>query len=359
MSNKIITYFEPFEGRNENSSRDVAFSLDIAKESDVVFLPVSWDVAETQVKMILDSDPRFVFMLGEKNGLQKPEIELFAHNIMSGTDNYGIFKEDEKIGKRFPKELKTNINVDSIDYVNKSEDAGRYLCNYAYYSALKNNSTAKIIFIHVPVFQDKNPQIKEDSIKIVNRIVQDILENDDHFLIKLNDKTYKITEENVEDLYPDIEAQHGFPHIILSTKETSDGCILRARADGYVKVFEKKLENNEDPNEVFKGLYFAAAYYVDEQRHIGLGCGEFEVIKTFNKDEYYLLRGNIRRYVRAFICQADYKDELSFYKSLDVTFKSLFEKANDDKEKVELLNSMNYVVRLGMVNSFEILKSII
>jgi pyroglutamyl-peptidase len=87
-----------------------------------------------------------------------------------------------------PKELLTDINVDDVWQrwraalsdadVRISEDAGRYLCDYIYYSTLaqlfRKGEERRVVFLHVPV-ESNDAAVKagvEITIELIRALVQ-------------------------------------------------------------------------------------------------------------------------------------------------------------------------------------------
>ena len=143
--NIVITYFEPFGGRDTNTSKEVA---SLFLEYTLVELPVNWEEVGDVLLNKIPKDTEYVFMLGEAGSYQDVSIELVARNIANGVDNKKVEKENEVIGG-------TNL-VTPIIFNQKelpatySFNAGKYLCNFSYYFSLKNIKGTKVVFIHLP-----------------------------------------------------------------------------------------------------------------------------------------------------------------------------------------------------------------
>ena len=93
--NIVITYFEPFGGRDTNTSKEVA---SLFLEYTLVELPVNWEEVVDVLLNIIPKDTEYVFMLGEAGSYQDVSIELVARNIANGVDNKKVEKENEVIG---------------------------------------------------------------------------------------------------------------------------------------------------------------------------------------------------------------------------------------------------------------------
>lgn len=104
----------------------------------------------------------------------------------------GELLKDTEEGKKewdgLPRELLTDVNVDDVwqrwraalldTDVRISEDAGRYLCDYIYYSSLahlyRNGKERKVVFLHIPVNSD-DASVKtgiEVTLELIRAIVQ-------------------------------------------------------------------------------------------------------------------------------------------------------------------------------------------
>lgn len=162
----IITYFEPFNQRCTNASKEVGESLDYESYE----LPVCWNLVENKIIDILKKSPDVLILLGEAGSYEKVTVETCAHNIAFGMDNMKIQKNNEIIDSLSDDILYTNVLFD--DSFNKSIDAGKYLCNYTYFMALKHNQNTKVVFVHIPYIIDSN---RESILKEVQRIINYVI----------------------------------------------------------------------------------------------------------------------------------------------------------------------------------------
>jgi pyroglutamyl-peptidase len=104
----------------------------------------------------------------------------------------GELLNDTEEGKKewdgLPQKLLTDVNIDDVWQrwraalldidVRISEDAGRYLCDYIYFSSLahlfKSGKERKVVFLHVPVNSD-DAAVKtgvEVTLELIRAIVQ-------------------------------------------------------------------------------------------------------------------------------------------------------------------------------------------
>ncbi len=156
-SGPLVSFFEPFAGRTENISGQVAKEL----ERDKVLLtplPVvfgeAFEVLEAQLKTL---KPSAVVMLGEALGSPRMRLERCAHNWMHSklADNKGQKMWNQSIDPQGQECLLTSAPLlkllsPGVDGVHISLSAGSYVCNQLYYQILQRYAeTMPCIFIHV------------------------------------------------------------------------------------------------------------------------------------------------------------------------------------------------------------------
>ena len=170
--NIIVTYFEPFGGRLFNASKATVDGLPL--DINRVGLPVSWNDINQRLDEILFDEPDYLFLLGEAGMIAEPRLELEAHNIAYGKDNYGVEKNDEKIVDSGLDTLNTTFVTDDIFMT--SYDAGKYLCNCSFYLSLTKAKETKVIFIHVPAFNEGDEENKNHCVEVVTRMITHLIE---------------------------------------------------------------------------------------------------------------------------------------------------------------------------------------
>lgn len=170
----LITAFEPFDGRTENTSQTVA--LEIAKNSvhwlgkkvrvETCILPVTYNLAaEVAIRCYerMNPPPDFVLSLGE-GGPSKVSIEMIIENMNSSTstDSTGKPANKLKIAEAGPAQVFTTIPVfqlykdkftsTEIEHIRLSEDAGGFVCNNTAYILGRYFERLMVPygFIHVP-----------------------------------------------------------------------------------------------------------------------------------------------------------------------------------------------------------------
>jgi len=192
----LITGFEPFGGYTENSSWEVArrvASCGIAGVEVVAEqLPVSFArVGEVLRSAIELHTPDLVIMLGQTTITDCVRLERVALNMMDSAmgDNDGVKPDEEPIYKGeesalftlLPiKWLRSAIGAKGIN-VKISNSAGLYVCNRAYYEALRmcKERAMQAIFVHLPLCEEQTShQTDKKSMTLgeMCRAVQTIIE---------------------------------------------------------------------------------------------------------------------------------------------------------------------------------------
>ena len=138
-----VTAFEPFGGFNTNSSFTAISQLD--DSIDKLILPVSYPEAYIYLKEHLkESD--LIILLGMAASRKTISLEERAKNILEFKipDNSGLILSNTTIDDTKDEYLYSQINIDKLinelnsDIVTKSNDAGTFICNYLYFSVLKD-----------------------------------------------------------------------------------------------------------------------------------------------------------------------------------------------------------------------------
>lgn len=156
----ILTYFEPFGKRTINVSDFLTSKLNYPRFK----LRVGFNEVKEDLAKVFKEKPDLLLLFGEAGSYEKITVEKCAHNLANGLDNYGVNKVDEKISEGLD-ELITPLDL-SHAHFHIGLNAGKYLCNYAYYLALSKGMNA--IFIHLP-YLDVIPADK--MLKEVNEII--------------------------------------------------------------------------------------------------------------------------------------------------------------------------------------------
>ena len=352
MRRSVITYFEPFGGRETNASKEVVLGMEVGYE--VIGLPVSWKKSLEIVNSFMKDKPRYVFLVGEAGKYNDVTVEVCARNICSGVDEDGDKRDNDKIAKNTPKELRTNFDIDKLDFV-KSDNAGKFLCNYVYYQCLLKAEITKVIFIHVPYLEELGSNRKDAVIRKVENIIYTILDNEDSFLLKLGDRTISINEDNAYGLFEKIRVEYCLPNIIIGVEEQEDGLyMMSGRADGYKGVW---YEYDDDLVKMRKSIYFKIIHF---QVDMSLDDREESSVfhhktRRYDINEYFGSEKLLRRYLNLFISRADYTDEFMFYKSLDRIYENLLKSVVDGEEENAINSAKEYISRLGYPKTKELL----
>jgi len=157
-------------------------------------LPVSFArVADTLQTKVEQHAPNLVIMLGQSAVADRIKLERVALNMMDSAmgDNDGVKPDEEPIDKSgaaalftsLPiKKLRSAIEAKGIN-VKISNSAGLYICNRAYYEALRlcKERAMQAIFIHLPLYEgqtlpqrDKKTMPLGDMCRAVQTIIEEI-----------------------------------------------------------------------------------------------------------------------------------------------------------------------------------------
>lgn len=195
----LVTGFEPFGDYSENSSWEVArrvascgiAGVEVAAEQ----LPVSFARVGKALRCAVELHfPDLLIMLGQSAVADRIKLERVALNMMDSrkADNDGYIADEEPIyeGKESAlftllpiKRLRSAIEANGIN-VKISNSAGLYVCNRAYYEALrmcKERRTMQAIFVHLPLCEgqtsprrDKKTMPLGDMCRAVQTIIEEI-----------------------------------------------------------------------------------------------------------------------------------------------------------------------------------------
>lgn len=190
----LLTGFEPFGGSDVNSSWEVAVRVGQQPPEGVNIevrqLPVSFVRAGEAVRKILnEARPDVLVMLGQRGTGQSIDIERIAVNMMDSVkpDNDGDCPQEQQIAADGEAAYFSNLPVKVLrDAVLQkgiparvSNSAGLYVCNIAYYIALKEIYEKKLltraVFVHLPKINHKFPvELLTESVKT---IIETIIDN--------------------------------------------------------------------------------------------------------------------------------------------------------------------------------------
>ena len=157
MKTILITGFEPFGGRKINASWEIVKRLPdeiCGFKVHKLLVPVEFGIgASVILDKVRELRPAFLFMHGEAGGRTKVTPETKAVNIR---------KDAGKVLQDGPDEIMSRVPVKEIvssmtDFpIEASTDAGTYVCNDVFYSALYElaESDTVVSFTHVPYIED-------------------------------------------------------------------------------------------------------------------------------------------------------------------------------------------------------------
>jgi len=178
----LVTFFEAFDGRRENSTGLTvkAYQKAHGQNSNLHFLelPVtfksSWQKLENHLKQ---NKYDFIIALGEAANSQQVQIERVALNWMDARipDNEGFQPKEQKIDPNKNEAYFSSLPVkDIVDCLNgndipckESLTAGAYVCNFLMFQLLNwaEKNSVKAGFIHLPLC-DTQVQKEEFSLPV-------------------------------------------------------------------------------------------------------------------------------------------------------------------------------------------------
>lgn len=168
----LITAFEPF-GLSEMNASERILSAVIADEHAFAngILPVRWASIRNVIdRLILETCPEFIIMLGEAGPDEQIQLEQLAHNEddFQIPDNDGLTITRSTISTTGKDIYSCRVNLDDIvnvvptaaefSPVSVSLNAGKFLCNHAYYYVLDTYPGIPCLFIHVPAWRPNSPE---------------------------------------------------------------------------------------------------------------------------------------------------------------------------------------------------------
>lgn len=175
----LFTAFVPFGNISINSSEITLNKLSMPNIYKLL-LPVTIDESFKVLDDFLkEHSVDLIIMLGMAAKRKTITIEERAINLLDFNipDNNGVTINNEKIIKEENDFLYSSLNIEKIVNnlnnknfnVEKSSDAGKYICNYIYFMTLHKYTDILSMFIHIPLFND---EINEDiTLNALNEII--------------------------------------------------------------------------------------------------------------------------------------------------------------------------------------------
>jgi pyroglutamyl-peptidase len=167
MSEKtlLLTGFGAFPGVVVNPTERIATALQGWRTPgwhvQVAVLPVAWQRARADVAALVAArDPALIVHLGVAGEAQTLRLEARAVNVLQFRvpDVDGLQPQDGAVVPDAPAEHATDLDVDALVAqllqqgvaVERSTDAGLYVCNATYFSSLHAFGGHRVLFVHVP-----------------------------------------------------------------------------------------------------------------------------------------------------------------------------------------------------------------
>ncbi|MCA8938772.1 MAG: hypothetical protein KDB07_03125 [Planctomycetes bacterium] len=179
----LLTGFEPFAKVRRNPSWEGLAAIPVLPEGvERLCLPVDWRAADDAIRNALDEfKPDAVISFGVHSGGESggrgyqtfyPETQAFNVDAASIADNGGDLRKGVLIDPDLPHtHARQGNGIAELDAALRaagheseiSQDAGRYLCNHAYYRVLEARDSGEspikmAAFVHVPPNRDMHPQ---------------------------------------------------------------------------------------------------------------------------------------------------------------------------------------------------------
>jgi pyroglutamyl-peptidase len=183
----LLTAFGPFGGRPENASALVLRALRKSMpDLRGRILPVDAVIAPARLRHALRVlRPDALVMLGEAAGSKTIRLETTAWNRLDFPipDIAGRKPADRAISRSGPQRLDSTLPLPEIHSgldrtgheVIFSDDAGRYLCNQLFYTALeslrRDGVSIPAGFIHLPLAKDYATERATDAIAAALRVL--------------------------------------------------------------------------------------------------------------------------------------------------------------------------------------------
>jgi|GEM_PF-935490 len=201
----LVIGFDPFAGRKANAAGDIADAFDGQEFNGVeirsVLIPVEWGKPETTIRGAIEEIQEegrqlvAILGLGECRG-RGIRVEEKAHNQRKEVADEANNRPGAEVGTQViiggPPEYSSPIARDvrqalkdaRIEF-ERSEDAGRFLCEEAFYAGMHLTSKqAKVAgpvgFVHIPryptAYQDKSNHDNRKHLRRTKKSVQKVLE---------------------------------------------------------------------------------------------------------------------------------------------------------------------------------------
>lgn len=166
MRSVLITGFGPFPGMPRNPTAALALNLAALRlpaldglRREALILPTEWRAIDLLRARLAAAPPDAVLMLGVAGRRRLFNVEVRAVNAARGLDA-ARHRPHAVITPGGPGERHSTVSAPRLVHALRSSglaacpsrDAGRYLCNGAYYAALEalEGRAVPLVFVHVP-----------------------------------------------------------------------------------------------------------------------------------------------------------------------------------------------------------------
>ncbi|MDR7374806.1 pyroglutamyl-peptidase [Kocuria rhizophila] len=165
----LVTGFEPFGGETENASGIAVQRLGDGPAPDGVhlamaILPVTWSGAGPALLRAVEThQPDAIIAVGEAGGRAVVTPERWARNLGHGRipDNDGVVRDAAPLAPG-PERLESRLDPSALSRAIQdtgvpaevSDDAGAFLCNAVFWTAL-HRTDLPATFIHVPAVRSE------------------------------------------------------------------------------------------------------------------------------------------------------------------------------------------------------------
>lgn len=167
MPRVAVTGFRAFPGVPHNPSQRLVEGLEAARgllpeDSDCHLIDVAYSAVSPALESILQDPPAALVLTGFSARATGLRLESRAHDFCSSSheDAFGFVPPSAGAIRKYQAQLRADLHAiaaglrqDGIDCA-VSTDAGAYICNHSYYTALKRIAADDLptlaVFVHIP-----------------------------------------------------------------------------------------------------------------------------------------------------------------------------------------------------------------
>lgn len=161
MSGALLTGFGPFPGAPVNPTASIIAKAAASDRARTLILSTRYDAVPGALEAAACEKPDVVVMTGLAVAADRVRIELLARNQSppGRPDSSGKVWTDGVIERGGPDTRETTADLPALFMALQeagveseiSRDAGGYVCNFAYFHALRRFEAARIVFVHLPL----------------------------------------------------------------------------------------------------------------------------------------------------------------------------------------------------------------